>query len=240
MRPRSSRYLPLSAPDRGMYFILRLTQLIVRPDSRLGVLRYKIAPKCLLPGPFGHSGVGGNPGVAGPVRSYNLVFTYPCQHSPPGDPRGSRRCCGSDAEDAPVVPVGLAHNVPLILKWSLDVLRPFRQPGPAHAPGVGDSLSEGRGRAPRDAPGSVRLVKNIRHSQAYPSLCSTLRTVLAEHSKSLAIRRRLAPPSRILRIVSTWWGLNFRGGPRTFPCSRARSSPSLVLRLMDWSSWSAT
>ena len=51
-----------SSPDRGMYFILRLTQLIVRPDSRLGVLRYKIAPKCLLPGPFGHSGVGGNPG----------------------------------------------------------------------------------------------------------------------------------------------------------------------------------
>ena len=29
------------------------------------MLRYKIAPKCLLPGPFGHSDVGGNPGVAG-------------------------------------------------------------------------------------------------------------------------------------------------------------------------------
>ena len=43
------------------------------------MLRYKIAPKCLLPGPFGHSGVGGNPGVAGTVRIYNLVFTYPCQ-----------------------------------------------------------------------------------------------------------------------------------------------------------------
>ena len=72
-------YAPEGASDRGMYFILRLTQLIVRPDSRLGVLRYKIVPKCLLPGPFGHSGVGGNPGVAGTVRSYNLVFTYPCQ-----------------------------------------------------------------------------------------------------------------------------------------------------------------
>ncbi len=70
---------PTPVADRGMYFILRLTQLIVRPDSRLGVLRYKIAPKCLLPGPFGHSGVGGNPGVAGTVRSYNLVFTYPYQ-----------------------------------------------------------------------------------------------------------------------------------------------------------------
>ena len=29
------------------------------------MLRYKIAPKCLLPGPFGHSDVGGNPGVVG-------------------------------------------------------------------------------------------------------------------------------------------------------------------------------
>ena len=74
---------PASPPDRGMYFILRLTQLIVRPDSRLGVLRYKIAPKCLLSGPSGHSGVGGNPGVAGTVRSYNLVYTYPCQPPPP-------------------------------------------------------------------------------------------------------------------------------------------------------------
>ena len=69
----------LSGADRGMYFILRLTQLIVRPDSRLGMVRYKIAPKCLLPGPFSHSSVGGNSGVAGTVRSYNLVFTYPCQ-----------------------------------------------------------------------------------------------------------------------------------------------------------------
>ena len=51
---------------------------------------------------------------------------------------------------------------------------------------------------------------------ATPSRCSTLRTVLGEHSKSTAIRRRLAPPSRILRIACTWWGLNFRGGPRTF------------------------
>ena len=39
---RRVRYLPQSyggepprmGPDRGMYFILRLTQLIVRPDSR--------------------------------------------------------------------------------------------------------------------------------------------------------------------------------------------------------------
>ena len=50
------------------------------------MLRYKIAPKCLLSGPFGHSGVGGNPGVVGTVRSYNLVFTYPCQdEDPPGE-----------------------------------------------------------------------------------------------------------------------------------------------------------
>ena len=57
--------------------------MIVRPDSRLGALRYKIVPKCLLPGPFRHSGVGRNPGVARPVRSYNLVLTYPCQPPPP-------------------------------------------------------------------------------------------------------------------------------------------------------------
>ena len=89
--------LPNPNADRGMYFILRLTQLIVRPDSRLSVLRYKIAPKCLLSGPFGHSGVGGNPGVAGPVRSYNLVFTYPYQQPQRGPrpggadtPRGGR------------------------------------------------------------------------------------------------------------------------------------------------------
>ena len=43
------------------------------------MLRYKIAPKCLLSGPFGLPAVGGNPGVAGTVRSYNPVFTYPCQ-----------------------------------------------------------------------------------------------------------------------------------------------------------------
>ena len=53
---------------------------------------------------------------------------------------------------------------------------------------------------------------------AASSLFSGLRTVLAEHSKLAAIRRRLAPPSRILRIDSTWWGLNFRGGPKPFPC----------------------
>ena len=28
-------------------------------------------------GPFRHSGVGRNPGAVGPVRSYNLNFTYP-------------------------------------------------------------------------------------------------------------------------------------------------------------------
>ena len=81
LRGGRSRSLDLRAdrgfPDRGMYFILRLTQLIVRTDNRLGVLRYKIAPKCLLSGPFGHSGVGGNPSVAGTVRSYNLVLYTP-------------------------------------------------------------------------------------------------------------------------------------------------------------------
>ena len=57
---RPQRCLLRLAEGGGHVFILRLTQLIVRPDSRLGVLRYKIAPKCLLSGPFGHSGVGEN------------------------------------------------------------------------------------------------------------------------------------------------------------------------------------
>ena len=43
------------------------------------MLKYKTAPKCSLSGPFRHSGVGRNPGAVGPVRSYNLNFTYPCQ-----------------------------------------------------------------------------------------------------------------------------------------------------------------
>ena len=89
--PDRSALAPYLRADRGMYFILRLTQLIVRPDSRLSVLRYKIAPKCLLPGPFGHSGVGGNPRVGGTVRSYNLVFTYPCQLSAGGSHGVQRR-----------------------------------------------------------------------------------------------------------------------------------------------------
>ena len=75
-----------SPPDKGMYFIWDFTQLNVRPHSRVGLLKYKTAPKCSLPGPFRHSGVGRNPGAVGPVRSYNLNFTYPCQ--PP--PRRSR------------------------------------------------------------------------------------------------------------------------------------------------------
>ena len=43
--------------------------------------------------------------------------------SPPGGPRGWRRCCGPHAEDAAVVPVGLAHNALLEPEWSLDVRR---------------------------------------------------------------------------------------------------------------------
>ena len=89
-----------------MYFILRLTQLIVRPDSRLGLLRYKIAPKCLLPGPFGHSGVDGNPWVVGTVRSYNLVFTYPCQPSH----RGYTRPLRSASENQQPIHQGARHR----------------------------------------------------------------------------------------------------------------------------------
>ena len=76
--------IPPGSPDKGMYFIWDFTQLNVRPHSRVGLLKYKTAPKCSLSGPFRHSGVGRNPGVVGPVRSYNLNFTYPYQ---PREPR---------------------------------------------------------------------------------------------------------------------------------------------------------
>ena len=64
----------------------------MRSCSRSGLLRYKIAPKYPLLGPLDHSGVGRDPGVAGPVRSYNLVFTYPCQ--------GHRRECQLASDEA--------------------------------------------------------------------------------------------------------------------------------------------
>ena len=55
----------------------------------MGFRRYKIALQYLLPGPFRHSGLLRNPQAAGPVRSYNLVFTYPCQA-----PREEARAAG--------------------------------------------------------------------------------------------------------------------------------------------------
>ena len=119
---------PYNLADRGMYFILRLTQLIVRPDSRLGLLRYKIAPKCLLPGPFRHSGVGRNPGAVGPVRSYNLVFTYPCQLQSGEALRGQNftRCIPSSAgtcnqgvrPDSPSGRIDLLAGRQLRRQWS--------------------------------------------------------------------------------------------------------------------------
>ena len=74
-----SRIMPGPGADKGMYFIWDFTQLNVRPHSRVGLLKYKTAPICSLSGPLRHSGVGRNPGAVGPVRSYNLNFTYPCQ-----------------------------------------------------------------------------------------------------------------------------------------------------------------
>ena len=81
--------MPIPLPDKGMYFIWDFTQLNVRPHSRVGLLKYKTAPKCSLSGPFRHSGLCRNPGAVGPVRSYNLNFTYPCQHPPPAAGRAA-------------------------------------------------------------------------------------------------------------------------------------------------------
>ena len=86
------------------------------------MLRYKIAPKCLLPGPFGHSGVGGNREVEGTFRSYNLAFTYPCQRLGGGTRRqptdrgkaGSKRSILADARRGPlsvVVAGANAHDI---------------------------------------------------------------------------------------------------------------------------------
>ena len=102
-----------------------------------------------------------------------------------------------------------------------------------------------RGEPPMPEAGILALPVDVlkghtRGHGATPSLRSALKTVLAEHSKSEAILRRLAPPSRIRRIAASCPGPTFRGGPRVFPCWRARSSPSRVRRLMDSSSWSAT
>ena len=85
--------LPRTGADKGMYFIWDFTQLNVRPHSRVGLLKYKTAPICSLSGPLRHSGVGRNPGAVGPVRSYNLNFTYPCQRTGGGVPVSAIRNC---------------------------------------------------------------------------------------------------------------------------------------------------
>ena len=88
---RVSEAAALRWADKGIYFIWDFTQLNVRPHSRVGLLKYKTAPKCSLSGPFRHSGVGRNPGAVGPVRSYNLNFTYPYQPALGGGGAGRRR-----------------------------------------------------------------------------------------------------------------------------------------------------
>ena len=55
------------------------------------MLRYKIAPKCLLPGPFGHSDVGGNPGVAG-----RFVAIISFLHTPVSLPPPPKKTCQQD------------------------------------------------------------------------------------------------------------------------------------------------
>ena len=40
----------MKTADKGMYFIWDFTQLNVRPHSRVGLLKYKTAPKCSLSG----------------------------------------------------------------------------------------------------------------------------------------------------------------------------------------------
>ena len=63
------------------------------------MLRYKIAPKCLLPGPFGHSDVGGNPGVAGRFVAI-ISFLHTPVRDPP-QPQNRPRNCRKTADFAP-------------------------------------------------------------------------------------------------------------------------------------------
>ena len=116
-RPRNLEG-PVPGPaDKGMYFIWDFTQLNVRPHSRVGLLKYKTAPICSLSGPLRHSGVGRNPGAVGPVRSYNLNFTYPCQpwtrdrphRIDPCSPNG--RPCRTDSEGLSLaLPMGVCDG----------------------------------------------------------------------------------------------------------------------------------
>ena len=53
------------------------------------MLRYRIAPKCLLPGPFGHSDVGGNPGVAGRFVAIISFLHTPVSRATGGKPDSS-------------------------------------------------------------------------------------------------------------------------------------------------------
>ena len=82
----SGYHLAILRPREDV-FHLGTPELNARSYSRADLLRYKIAPKYPLSGPFRHSGVGRNPGAVGPVRSYNLNFTYPYQPSEGGRTR---------------------------------------------------------------------------------------------------------------------------------------------------------
>ena len=106
------------------------------------MLKYKTAPKCSLSGPFRHSGVGRNPGAVGPVRSYNLNFTYPCQRGAPRKPRlvgGQRRTMEERSDELPEeawreITVAEGSQGPRSYLFSAQRVRPTsrRKPGEIH------------------------------------------------------------------------------------------------------------
>ena len=80
------------------------------------MLRYKIAPKCLLPGPFGHSDVGGNPGVAGRFVAIISFLHTPVSSPDPGmdalalwDDNGNGRITCAEARAHGIAPVRRGH-----------------------------------------------------------------------------------------------------------------------------------
>ena len=96
----------------------------------MSLLRYKIAPRYPLPVSLHHSGVGRDPEVAGPVRSYNPILTYPCQG---GKLAGGRTHGDARTRQPPGGPLYSAHTLdsrkPRVFTYiDAELLAPYSTP----------------------------------------------------------------------------------------------------------------
>ena len=112
IRHQSTEAIP-GPPLTGVCIYLGTPELNARSYSRADLLRYKIAPKYPLSGPFHHSSVGRNPEVAGrfvaiisfyiplsaahpPKKGSSRQWTgTPFQHPPPRTPEHARQYPGN-------------------------------------------------------------------------------------------------------------------------------------------------